>query len=84
MSNRLTKFNPESGQYEYVEKAKTLDEFRAQRKAVIQKLGEYEDKFECNGNCFDCDKAIWEIPPSFVGDNRIVGCKRIKESEDTE
>ena len=41
---RLTKFNPETGQYEYIEKAKTLTEFRAQRKAVIQKLGEYEDK----------------------------------------
>ena len=41
---RLTKFNPETGLYEYVEKAKTLDEYRAQRKAAIQKLGEYEDK----------------------------------------
>lgn len=41
---RLTKFNPETGQYEYKEKAKTLAEFRAQRKAVIQKLGKYEDK----------------------------------------
>ena len=40
---RLTKFNPETGLYEYVEKAKTLDEYRAQRKAAIQKLGEYED-----------------------------------------
>lgn len=43
---RLTKFNPETGLYEYVEKAKTLDEYRAQRKAVIQKLGEYEDRAE--------------------------------------
>ena len=41
---RLTKFNPETGQYEYIEKAKTLTEFRAQRKAVIQRLGELEDK----------------------------------------
>ena len=41
---RLTKFNPETGQYEYIEKAKTLDEYRAQRKAAIQKLGEYEDQ----------------------------------------
>lgn len=41
---RLTKFNPETGQYEYIEKAKTLAEFRAQRKAVIQRLGEYEDR----------------------------------------
>lgn len=43
---RLTKFNPETGQYEYIEKAKTLDEYRAQRKAAIQKLGELEDKAE--------------------------------------
>ena len=41
---RLTKFNEETGQYEYIEKAKTLDEYRAQRKAAIQKLGEFEDK----------------------------------------
>ena len=41
---RLTKFNPETGMYEYVEKAKTQEQFNAQRKAVIQKLGEYEDK----------------------------------------
>ena len=43
---RLTKFNEETGQYEYIEKAKTLDEYRAQRKAAIQKLGEFEDKIE--------------------------------------
>lgn len=41
---RLTKRNPETGEYEYKEKAKTLTEFRAQRKAVVQRLGEYEDK----------------------------------------
>jgi hypothetical protein len=41
---RLTKFNEETGQYEYIEKAKTLAEYRAQRKAAIQKLGEFEDK----------------------------------------
>ena len=41
---RLTKFNPETGLYEYVEKAKTFAEYREQRKVVIQKLGEYEDK----------------------------------------
>ena len=40
---RLTKLNPETGVYEYVEKAKTLAEYREQRKAVIQKLGGYED-----------------------------------------
>ena len=43
---RLTKFNPETGLYEYVEKAKTLDEYRAQRKAAIQKLGAYENTNE--------------------------------------
>ena len=41
---RLTKFNPETNQYEYIKKAKTQAEFNEQRKAVIQKLGEYEDK----------------------------------------
>ena len=99
---RLTKFNPETGLYEFHEVAKTQAEYNEQRKAVIQRLGEIEDKQEvitdtenksnnfedmsnkqvCN-DCFECDKAIWEYPPSFVGDNRIIGCKR-KESEDTE
>ena len=41
---RLTKRNPETGQYEYIEPARTQAEFTAQRKAVIQRLGEYEDK----------------------------------------
>ena len=43
---RLTKFNPETGQYEYIEKAKTQAEYNEQRRAVIQKLGEYEDRAE--------------------------------------
>ena len=43
---RLTKFNPETGLYEYFEKAKTQAEFNEQRKAVIQKLGTLEDKEE--------------------------------------
>jgi hypothetical protein len=43
---RLTKSNPETGQYEYIEKAKTLSEYRAQRKAAIQRLGEFEDRAE--------------------------------------
>ena len=43
---RLTKFNHETGLYEYIEKAKTQAEFNEQRKAVIQKLGEYEDRAE--------------------------------------
>lgn len=44
---RLTKRNPETGLYEYIEKAKTQAEFIAQRKAAIQKLGEYEENAEC-------------------------------------
>ena len=43
---RLTKRNPETGLYEYHEKAKTRAEFNEQRKAVIQKLGEIEDRAE--------------------------------------
>ena len=43
---RLTKHNPETGLYEYKEKAKTQAEYNEQRKAVIQKLGEYEDWYE--------------------------------------
>lgn len=50
---RLTKFNPETGQYEYIEPARTQEEFIAQRKAVIQRLGEYEDKGEVV-RCKDC------------------------------
>lgn len=44
MTNRLTKFNEETGRYELRERAKTQAEFIAQRKAVIQRLGEFEDK----------------------------------------
>lgn len=43
---RLTKYNPETKQYEYNGKAKTQAEFIAQRKAVIQRLGELEDRAE--------------------------------------
>ena len=43
MTDRLTKFNAETGEYEYRERAKTQAEFNAQRKAVIQRLGEFED-----------------------------------------
>lgn len=46
MENRLTKYNAETGEYEYREKAKTQAEFIAQRKAVIQRLGELEDRAE--------------------------------------
>jgi hypothetical protein len=48
---RLTKFNPETGEYEYFEKAKTQEEFTAQRKAVIQRLGEFEDRAEGEWEC---------------------------------
>ena len=44
---RLTKFNPETGEYEYKEKAKTFDELVKQRKAAIQRLGEFEESAEC-------------------------------------
>lgn len=43
---RLTKKNHETGLYEYIEPAKTQAEFNEQRKAVIQRLGEYEDRAE--------------------------------------
>ena len=43
---RLTKFNPETGLYEFHEVAKTQAEYNEQRKAVIQRLGEIEDKQE--------------------------------------
>ena len=43
---RLTKHNPETGLYEYKEKARTQEEYNEQRKAVIQRLGEIEDKIE--------------------------------------
>ena len=46
MTDRLTKFNEETGEYEYKERAKTQEEFNAQRKAVIQRLGEFEDRAE--------------------------------------
>ena len=46
MSDRLTKYNVETGEYEYRERAKTQEEFIAQRKAVIQRLGELEDGLE--------------------------------------
>ena len=51
---RLTKLNPETGLYEYIEKAKTQAEFNEQRKAVIQKLGEYEDSEEISAQCYTC------------------------------
>lgn len=46
---RLTKFNPETGRYECATKVKTSAAFRAQRKAVIQRLGELEDMADTFG-----------------------------------
>lgn len=43
---RLTKFNEETGKYELIKKPKTQAEFIEQRKAVIQRLGEYEENAE--------------------------------------
>lgn len=49
MTDRLTKFNAETGEYEYRERAKTQGEFAAQRKAAIQRLGHYEDMADTFG-----------------------------------
>ena len=49
MTDRLTKFNEETGRYEFHEVAKTQEEFNAQRKAVIQRLGEFEDMADTFG-----------------------------------
>lgn len=46
---RLTKYNPETKQYEFNGKANTQAEFIAQRKAVIQRLGHYEDMADTFG-----------------------------------
>jgi hypothetical protein len=43
---RLTKFNPETGEYEYIAVARTQEENNARRKAVLQRLGELEDRVE--------------------------------------
>ena len=49
---------------------------------MTDKIDELKKKYKiCNGDCQECDQAIWETPTSFVGDNRIVGCKW-KESEE--
>ena len=89
---RLTKFNPETGLYEYVEKAKTLDEYRAQRKAVIQKLGEYEDK--ASEVAEEILEEIWENADLLYDGYRDIVVitekdfaelkKKYTESEDTE
>ena len=38
---RLTKFNPETGQYEYIENAKTQEEFNAQRERNCRRCASY-------------------------------------------
>ena len=66
---KLTKFNEETGQYEYIEKAKTFSEYRAQRKAVIQCLGEIEDKAEKEAGSWivtDADDGMCEDYAGFI------------------
>ena len=55
MTDRLTKYNFETAQYEFHEVAKTQAEFNAQRKAVIQRLGEFEDRAEGEWRCDEGD-----------------------------
>ncbi len=43
---RLTKFNPETGRYEYISKPTEYVEYRALTLAALQKLGEYEGRAE--------------------------------------
>ena len=57
MTDRLTKFNAETGEYEYRERAKTQEEFIAQRKAVIQRLGEFEDWWLAQHPFIDCTRC---------------------------
>lgn len=54
---RLTKFNEETSLYEYNGVAKTREEFIAQRKAAIQKLGAYEDWWLAQRPFVDCTKC---------------------------
>ena len=68
---RLTKYNPETGLYEYKVKAKTLAEFQNQRKAAIQKLGFYEDIIEAN----------FDLPDTKIGGNHHK-LKVIEEKEE--
>lgn len=68
---RLTKYNPETGLYEYKTRAKTLAEFQNQRKAAIQKLGFYEDIIEAN----------FDLPDTKIGGNHHK-LKVVEEKED--
>ena len=63
---RLTKFNLETGQYEYKEHAKTQEEFIEQRKAVIQRLGELEDRAEGHWIVTDADDGMCEDYAGFI------------------
>ena len=85
---RLTKFNHETNQYEYNGKAKTQAEFNEQRKAVIQKLGEYEDKEEgianiatptCDNCAFGCTYDQDEQPCCYCKD---YGCWEKEEVDE--
>jgi hypothetical protein len=68
---RLTKFNEETGQYEYKVKAKTLAEYNEQRKNAIQRLGFYEDIIEAN----------FDLPDTKIGGNHHK-LKVIEEKEE--
>ena len=64
---RLTRFNPETGQYEYKEKAKTFDELVKQRKAAIQRLGELEENAECRVQNAEWISVEERLPEPSVG-----------------
>ena len=89
MTDRLTKFNEETGEYEYKDRAKTQEEFNAQRKAVIQRLGEFEDRAEDvksvradtvrKGKCHYC--PFFDRCDVSDKDNRHIVCAEIERSE---
>lgn len=73
---RLTKFNEETGKYEYIAKPMEYVEYIALTLAALQKLGEFEDKKE--GEWKDvqrpyqtsyrvCSACKWEYPVVTVG-----------------
>ena len=64
---RLTRFNPETGEYEYKEKAKTFDELVKQRKAAIQRLGELEENAECRVQNAEWISVEERLPEPSVG-----------------
>lgn len=86
---RLTKFNPETGQYEFHEVAKTQEEFIAQRKAVIQRLGEFEDKIKQGDvvevcRCKDCKYYTEHYDFPYGGYSEYGRCDHPQQEYDTE